>query len=205
MTPYSTFYGALGNSDNIVTMRWPYRSENKGIQDLRSDLATQCLYFHRKFVAEGTNETPNRMYGPIDFPIIRYADVLLMKAEALNESGKTGDAIAEVNKVRQRAGAALLDTSDPTKVSGQEDLRERIRNERRIEFVNEGISYFDELRWGTLKETVYADEKPGAKQVWGAVTRAYAWSSDDRKGYIWPIPQTEIDRNPNLVQNEGWE
>lgn len=144
------------------------------------------------------------MYGPIDHPIIRFADVLLMKAKALNESGKTEDAIVEVNKVRKRAGVALLNSSPQTIVNGQEDLRERIRNERRIEFINEGISYFDELRWRTLKETVYAGDNGGAKQVWGAITIKYIWPTDDRKGYIWPIPQTEMDRNPNLVQNEAW-
>ena len=84
----------------------------------------------------------NRSFGPIDFPIIRYADVLLNWAEALNEANDVTGAIAKVNEVRARVGMPALQRTDatrPTFVTGQADLRERIRNERPGEFINEGV------------------------------------------------------------------
>ena len=62
-------------------------------------------YWMRKFVARGTEYQASEYTG-IDMPVFRYADVLLCLAEALNEQGRTGEAIAYVNKVRDRAGVA---------------------------------------------------------------------------------------------------
>src|SRR3546814_18130292 len=69
--------------------------------------------------------------------------------------GLVDEAVAKINEVRARAGAALLNSNAATAVAGQEDLRERIRNERRIEFTGEGINYFDELRWKKWEENVF--------------------------------------------------
>lgn len=144
------------------------------------------------------------MYVGIDHPIIRFADVLLMKAEALNELNQLSNAVIEVNRVRARAGIAGLNTSSVNTVSNKAELEKRIKNERWVEFLNEGIVYFDEIRWGTWKESVF-DAAGGGQFMWGARYDTYTWFNDDRKGYVWPIPQTEMDRNPNLVQNPGWE
>lgn len=199
ITPYAPY-----NGTTPVISRWPYRVANGlPVADLRTDTGNLFYYLHRKFVYEGAPgvEIENRTYGPTDFPLIRYADVLLMWAEALNEKGNTAGAVALVNEVRARAGVALLNSNAATTVAGQADLRGRIRNERRAEFVNEGIDYFDELRWGTLKETVFANGN-GVKQVWGTVVVPYVWSGDFLN--TWPIPQSEIERNTNLQQNPGW-
>ncbi len=199
ITPYASY-----NGTTPVISRWPYRVANGlPIADLRTDTGNLFYYLHRKFVYEGAPavEIENRTYGPTDFPLIRYADVLLMWAEALNEKGNTAGAITLVNEVRARAGVALLNSNAATTVAGQADLRERIRNERRAEFVNEGIDYFDELRWGTLKESVFYTGN-GVKQVWGTVVVPYIWSGDFLN--TWPIPQSEIERNANLQQNPGW-
>lgn len=204
ITPYSTYLGALGGADNEVVLRWPYRSESAGVSDLRSDWTNNGVYFHRKFVSEGVSELADRMYVGIDHPIIRFADVLLMKAEALNELNQLSNAVIEVNRVRARAGIAGLNTSSVNTVSNKAELEKRIRNERWVEFLNEGIVYFDEIRWGTWKESVF-DAAGGGQFMWGARYDTYTWFNDDRKGYVWPIPQTEMDRNPNLVQNPGWE
>ncbi|WP_316836108.1 RagB/SusD family nutrient uptake outer membrane protein [Pedobacter nutrimenti] len=202
IVPYSTYLGRpLNGADQNYTMRWPANNDQIPVLDLFSDSRTQLFYLYRKFVYEGSSEIINRQYGAIDFPIIRYADVLLMWAEALNEQGLTGEAINKVNEVRVRAGIASLNSSAATQVNGQTDLRERIRNERRVELAGEGISYFDELRWGTLKEKVFGPGS-GVNQIWGGITVPYVWKGD----YIttWPIPQTEIEMNPNLKQNPGW-
>jgi hypothetical protein len=204
ITPYSTYNGVLGAANSLVTSRFPYRTENAPTLDLRTDQQTFFYYLYRKFVYEGNSELLNRGYGPIDMPLIRYADVLLMWAEALNELTDVPGAISKVNEVRARAGMPLLQQNDPlsgTYVTGQTDLRERIRNERRVEFPNEGINYFDELRWKTLQSTVF---KPGngVQQVWGQNTITYTWPGDYL--YAWPIPQSEREKNTNLTQNPGW-
>jgi hypothetical protein len=201
ITPYSTYNGAYNSLNATVTSRWPYRAEAALGGDLRTDTQSYFYYLYRKFVYEGISETINRAYGPTDFPIIRYADVLLMWAEALNEQGSTSDAVAKVNEVRARAGVGLLNSSAATAVAGQDDLRERIRNERRVEFPNEGINYFDELRWKSWKDKVFYAGN-GVKQVWGANVYTYSFQGDYI--YNWPIPLVETQRNPNLKQNDGW-
>ncbi|SEP03269.1 Starch-binding associating with outer membrane [Mucilaginibacter gossypiicola] len=201
ITPYSTYNGAYNSLNATVTSRWPYRAEAAIGGDLRTDTQSYFYYLYRKFVYEGISETINRSYGPTDFPIIRYADVLLMWAEALNEQGLISDAVAKVNEVRARAGVGLLNSSAATAVAGQDDLRERIRNERRVEFPNEGINYFDELRWKSWKDKVFYAGN-GVKQVWGANVYTYSFQGDYI--YNWPIPLVETQRNPNLKQNDGW-
>ena len=68
--------------------------------------------------------------------------------------GKIEEAISAVNQVRARAGAQLLNSNEPTTVTGQEDLRERIRNERYWELLGEDLIYYDELRWKTWKDKI---------------------------------------------------
>ena len=204
ITPYSTYNGVFSNLPASVTSRFPYRAEAATNGDLRTDTQAEFFYLHRKFVYEGNAELLNRAYGPIDFPIIRFADVLLNWAEALTESNDIAGAIQKVNLVRARAGIALLQNSDatkPTYVANQANMRDRIRNERRIEFINEGVNYFDELRWKTWKDTKFGGAN-GYRSVWGQNIANYTWGGDHF--YTWPIPQAEIQINSKLVQNPGW-
>ncbi|SEM72648.1 Starch-binding associating with outer membrane [bacterium A37T11] len=202
ITPYSTFLGReVDGADRTFTLRWPYRSEAVGVLDIRYNPGTYFWYLNRKFVYTGSTQLPDRTSGGIDFPIIRLADVLLMHAEALNEIGNTQDAIDLVNKVRKRAGVGLLNASQATAIAGQAELREKIQQERRLEFPNEGISYFDELRLKTWKNNTFY-EGNGVKHIWGTTIIPYVWQGDYL--YKWPIPLAEVQKNPNLVQNDGW-
>ena len=203
VTPYSSFRGAYNftNVESLQFMRWPFRGQAQVDGDIQSDTQINFFYFYRKFVAEGVNEIVDRNYGPIDFPVFRYADILLMWAEALNEEGQLNEAVAKVNEVRQRAGVALLNSNAATAVTGKDDLRVRIQNERRVEFPNEGINYFDELRWGTWKEKVF-QKGNGRKQIWGTNVSNYSYKGDFLT--VWPIPTSELQMNVNLVQNPGW-
>jgi hypothetical protein len=204
ITPYSTYNGVFGSAPATVTSRFPYRAEAATNGDLRTDTQAEFFYLHRKFVYEGNTELLNRAYGPIDFPIIRFADVLLNWAEALTESNDIAGAIQKVNLVRVRAGIAPLQNTDatkPTYVANQSDMRDRIRNERRIEFFNEGVNYFDELRWKTWKDSKFGGAN-GYRSAWGQNIANYTWGGDHY--YVWPIPQAEIQINPKLVQNPGW-
>lgn len=206
ITPYSTYYGTRDNVNAFTyTLRWPYRNFASPTFDVITDTNTKFYYLYRKFVAEGVNEIINRDYAPNDIPLIRYADVLLLLAEAINEQGFDPEAISIVNQVRGRSGCALLQNTDaslPTYVSGQENLRQRIRNERRWELNLEGVTLFDEYRWGTWKETKFASGS-GEKQIWGELDGApFYWPGDYYNK--WPIPRTEVEMNSNIKQNEGW-
>jgi hypothetical protein len=162
------------------------------------DASAQFVYAHRKFVGEGA-EFAYRTNNPIDEPILRYADVLLQWAEALVESNDLNGAKAKVKLVRDRAGIATPDVP----FANQTAARNYVRDERRREFVGEGINFFDEMRWRTLKDTKFA--RGGAEEVYGGLVGTagtYNWIGD--QWYTWPVPRTEIERNPNLKPTPGW-
>jgi hypothetical protein len=121
--------------------------------------------------------------------IIRYADVLLMLAEAENEvNGPTSAVYSAINAIRQRSGAKLL----PDGLT-QDQMRERIRHERRIELAFEGQRYFDLKRWKI------------AKQVLNNVQDGLIVYKFEDHHYLWPLPKPEIDKaNGILVQNPNY-
>lgn len=202
ITPYSEFLGRIiEGSERIFTSRWPHRNESGPQFDLTTDTRTFFYYLHRKFVYPGGAPIPSRTAGGIDFPLIRYADVVLMEAEALAELNRLPEAVAKVNTIRSRAGVGALVAGSNVQLT-KEGVTTRIRQERRAELANEGISYFDELRWKTLKETVFYTGS-GIKQIWGAVVIPYVWSGDEL--YTWAIPRVERERNTSLTQNPGWQ
>lgn len=205
ITPYSTVVGSCQSKDIVYTQRWPYRGyDDREPFDIRNDTG-RFHYLWRKFVPESISEYKNRMYIGIDYPLIRYADILLGLAEAMNEQGKPiADIVEIVNLVRARGGSALLNNgTQATAVTSQENMRERIRNERRWEFACESVNFFDEMRWKTLHTSVRF-VNGGHKYVWGEFQYHYTWDPDNRL-YVWPIPRTEREINPNLTQNAGWE
>jgi hypothetical protein len=127
-----------------------------------------------------------------DYPVIRYADVLLMYAEAENELGNTPEALTYINMIRKRArwdGNVERNTTPDYVGLNQEQFRAAVLNERRLEFVAEGQRWFDLARTKTL-ETLVPIAKPGI--------------TPQDKHYLFPIPQREIDLNPNLKQNTGY-
>ncbi|CCH02550.1 RagB/SusD domain protein [Fibrella aestuarina BUZ 2] len=122
--------------------------------------------------------------GSNNFPIIRYADVLLMYAEALNEQGAgNADAYTAINRIRRRAGIA--DLSGLT----QAEFREVVLLERRLELAFEGHRWYDLVRTKRLISAMKA-QNPSILV-------------EDRH-YLLPIPQTERDVNPALTQNPGY-
>ena len=209
ITPYSEFIGYDGGtSEATLVSRWPifgnsvhYNANPAGQNDLAVDASTYLFYFHRKFVFEGYGVV-SREACPINEPLIRYADVLLMWAEALLEQDDLPGAAAKVNLVRDRVGVKM----PAVKYSDKDDLRNKIRNERRIEFLNEGINFFDEMRWRTLKDTKYKGGVNEAQQPWGATAQvgAFRWPEENNL-YVWPIPQEEVQKNKNLVPTPGWK
>lgn len=202
IVPYSNYLGgfAKGAAQNYQ-IRWPFRSENTPDFDLRTMSPTLMLYCVRKFVTVG-KEYNNVGYNPVDVPVIRYADVLLCLAEAVNEQGRTAEAASYVNRVRDRAGVAALNSgADWLKVTGKEDMAKRIRDEKHWELACEEQLYLEELRWGVWKEQKF-DFAKGLQQVWGSPVYDYVYGGDAYQK--WPIPASEKEKNPNLTQNDGW-
>jgi len=127
--------------------------------------------------------------------VLRYADVLLMYAEAVNEGGAPVAAMTAqqaLNAVRTRAGIAPVSGLPPAA------FRDSVWLERRREFVFEGQRWFDLSRWGVLdsvmtaKTTELDSIAPGETTVHGAPSN------------LLPLPQAELNKNPNLTQNPGW-
>ncbi len=135
---------------------------------------------------------------------IRYADVLLMYAEACCESGDLDSAKKALKEVRDRAGlsqfpyTAVIQGQTVTFNDNQEDLRKAIRHERRVELAMEGHRWFDLTRWGIAKETMdtyMAGETEEAKELYGTFQKG--------KHELFPIPSKEIDLS-GIEQNPNW-
>ncbi|RPD41974.1 RagB/SusD family nutrient uptake outer membrane protein [Chitinophaga barathri] len=127
-----------------------------------------------------------------NFIVLRYADILLMYAEAQNEAngGPDNTVYAALDSIRSRAGMPFIKPG-----LGQADMRNVIRLERRIELAGEGLYYNDIRRWKTA-ETVMNTDIYNYKRERQA-TRSF----DKNRDYWWPIPTGERDLNPNLEQN----
>ena len=111
----------------------------------------EFAYRHRKFVMEGY-DCEYAYNSPIDEPILRYAYVLLMWSEALLQLDELDAAAEKVNMIRQRTSVEM----PPYTFASKEDGLNKIRNESRRELINESVNFYEELRWGTLRETKYS-------------------------------------------------
>ena len=145
----------------------------------------------------------------LNLMLFRYADILLMYAEAKNELNQMNSSVWDqtIKALRTRAGftdgAALAYNSS----LGQTGLREVIRNERRTEFGMEGLRIFDIRRWKIAEDVLngYAHGAQfGVSSVDNGYLRVNLRTFDPSKHYLWPIPRDERLINPNLSQNPNW-
>lgn len=157
---------------------------------------------------DGTNGGIYKLAHPTRSPKnniqIRYADVLLMYAEACCESGDLPSAKSALKEVRDRVGlsqfpyTAVIQGKTVTFNDNQDDLRKAIRHERRVELAMEGHRWFDLTRWGIAKETMdtyMAGETEEAKELYGTFQKG--------KHELFPIPSKEIDLS-GIEQNPNW-
>lgn len=119
--------------------------------------------------------------------VLRYAELLLMQAEALNETG--GDAYPPLNQVRDRAGLPALSGLS------QQALREAIILERRLEFAGEGLRWFDLVTLGIAEDVINTIQEER-----NDINRGFTVGRNE----LLPFPQTELDLNPKLTQNPGY-
>lgn len=125
--------------------------------------------------------------------LLRYADILLMYAECLNETGDTPGAYTYIQMVRNRVNLPDLATAKPG--MSQAQMREQIGHERFLEFPLEGHRFDDIRRWGWLQDAT--------KLAW-LKSRDAEFNSYTAGREYYPIPQLEMDNNPGTVQNDSY-
>lgn len=198
--PYLSYYSTAGGynipTEDIIKAYEP--------NDLRKDASLKESYISPDgSVVSGLAgrfcikyfDTPVQSQGSNDnWPVLRYADVLLMYAEALNEIGfvPDGPAFDYLNKIRERAGLPDKTTgnTDPDlSVNNQEEFRQAVWHERRVELAFEGQRWFDLVRTGQAIK----------------VLSAMKGSSIQEYQLLLPIPQSQVDINPDKIkQNPGY-
>ena len=180
--------------------------EDGKLDKIGSALATKTGFLLRKYFDDG-KILALQSYGA-NLPIIRYSDVLLMYLEGELESGKpvTQELLdMTINRVRARVNMPGITTTNP------DEVRARLRNERKVELAYEGWRLWDLFRWGIAEQELNKDiygavfqvkdsniirKKKGQADVYG---RWYVNTRSFKKGQeVWPIPQAEIDINPDL-------
>ena len=135
--------------------------------------------------------------GSQDFYVIRYADVLLMRAEAMAETNDISGATALVDQVRARVSMPGVESVEGKGTTiTQDQMIEIVRHERRVELALEGLRFMDLKRWGTMEEA-YTRVAADAISSYGPAYSA--------KSLVFPIPQSEMDVNPQLVQHPAWQ
>jgi starch-binding outer membrane protein, SusD/RagB family len=149
--------------------------------------------FCRKYQNDGVRADEFDWRSGINERIMRFADVLLMYAECLNEMNRTAEAYPIIQRVRTRVGLPNLATTRPNMTQAQ--MRDQIAHERLLEFCLEGHRFDDIRRWGWLKD-------PARLAILKARDPEFNSYATGREYY--PIPQREIDLNPGYTQNAGY-
>lgn len=179
-----------------------FNPSDADIETPEQEIYLGSRYLNRKYAMMNDDKSyytlshPTR--GPINTKVIRYADVLLMYAEAACELNQLTAAKNALEQVRSRArGKAAILPAFPygSYADNQADLRKAIRHERRVELAMEGHRWFDLTRWGIAKETMDAyksGESAEAQQHMAAFIKG--------THELFPIPSKEIDLNP-MQQN----
>lgn len=163
-------------------------------------------YIARKNIHPNSNPRISQ-YIARPFILARYAEILLNYIEALNEYAPGDpDIVKYLNEIRNRAGLPEV-----TPGLGQNEMRSKIRHERRVELALESLRYFDTRRWKIAEQTdggnFYGMNVDAGTKLTDLVF--YQRTVFERRVflknyYLFPIPQSEMDRDRNLVQNPGW-
>ncbi len=190
-----------------------YNGGNSGVQEGQATLTGYMLFKRFNRSVSLTNPGVASQFRPSI--IFRLADFYLMYAEAANEVNPNDARVLKyLNLVRERAGLPDIETLNPAIRGNQELQRAAIQRERRIELATEGQCYFDVRRW------MIADKNGEGRQngyVHGMNVRGESNDKEDfnriveasqivfnRKMYLYPMPDSEMRKTKNLVQNPGW-
>lgn len=150
--------------------------------------------FWHKYEDDRTQDFENYFSG-INFRVIRYADILLMQAEALNELGQTAAAVPLINQVRQRPSVNLTPL---TAAFDQAGMRTQLMHERVCELAGEGTRWLDLNRWGLLKTQAELDKLKVPSHDEDFINFVIG------KSELLPIPRTDLTADQSLKQNPGY-
>jgi len=203
---YTLLYnGAQWLNTQLQTYEGGISKPNSNIQQTRTS------YYLRKFM--GNNELATSYSGHNeDWIILRYADILLDYAEAQNEaSGPASDVYQVLKDIRTRAGILPGSNNNYGLKTGmtQAEMRTAIQNERRVEMAFEESRYWDIRRW-KIAETVMNQPRLGLSITQTNSGLSYNTTTvlntkfNVPSMYLYPIPYTEVLKNPNMKQNPGW-
>lgn len=165
-----------------------------------------CGKYRRETIYEGVKGDAGP-YTPLNYPILRYADVLLMYAEAYNEyhGGPVEDVYKYVVAIRDRAG---ISTRPFSEYSTQEAFRQFVRNERGRELCFESLRKYDLIRWGIFETAMkdYLTDTANSAEWIGttATVAANTANSVQHRHIVLPIPTIELGVNTKLKQNPLW-
>lgn len=154
----------------------------------------------RKYISKYNSSFSAVQDAGNDWPVLRYADILLMLAEAYNEEGDQASALEYLNEIRNRAGLEDLQLSN---VSSYFDFKIALEKERRLEFAFENHRWFDLLRTGRARTVMNQHFNTEFQYNNPDDPESPVQPIDDWQLYL-PIPQYEIDLNPNIAQNIGY-
>ena len=142
--------------------------------------------------------TSSRNKWPLNFPLIRFEDMMLLRAELYVEDGQVSQAMALVNQIRQRAGVPARAAS-----ASADQAMKWVRLERQLELYLEGVRWFDQIRYGEWMTSTRA--KWDNYKIGGAYRANVSLDNLVEGRYLCPIPATEIEASSNLYkQNPGW-
>lgn len=229
-SPFANLFAPTGSGNAIVNndgngFNFP-TEEMKTIYktgDKRKDVTIAQYTSTKPYVKKFLSQVALRYDAENDFPVIRFSDVLLMKAEAIGFDGVNGESVGLINKVRERAGAldygANTDfgvkfykypASGTSSISTPDLFKKALFNERKIELAFENQRYFDILRQPDatqiIKDHFAAEFATHYSKIIPAVTLVALQANVTQDRLILPIPQKEIDKNDQIKieQNAGY-
>ncbi|MDR1415418.1 MAG: RagB/SusD family nutrient uptake outer membrane protein [Odoribacteraceae bacterium] len=207
-----------GKGDDSADLYYIQAKSGQAAGVVAADRYSQTGYFGKKLVHYESSVSNNNFdIRPYSFPIIRRADLMLLRAEALLESGGSiAEARGLVDEVRARAGLQPCEVSwrdhaatRTDKPASRDGMLEITRQERLIELALEGQRFYDLRRWKQLEarmnEPLRGWNVRGANEADYYRVVSYYSPEFTFKHNLWPIRQSVIDVNKNIVQNPGWQ
>lgn len=221
------------NRDNRMLMNMLQHGENYWTNDGKwrttwtdADLASSLTnsatsnsgYHNKKW---GVERQVDDNFESMDWPVLRYAEVLLNWAEAKYEyDGRIndGDLNRSLNQVRKRSNPKMKPLTNELVSANGLDMREEIRRERTVEFILEGMRIDDLKRWATAKTEMPMDQEGILYNAWfeanwptcpystgasGCIV-LYTGRQWDDKNNLYPLPSDQLQLNPAMEQNPGW-
>lgn len=200
-------YGQTTGTSRVGIDKTPYKYNKvtTTTDPITARAIRNCGKFRREVELEG-QKTAKLLYTTVNYPILRYSDILLMYAEASNElDGPTDKAYNCVKEVRDRAGVATRDAAEYDK----DGFRELVRNERGRELCFESLRKYDLIRWGIFVQEMHGYKDQVADEQWAkesslSATAAAIGSNVMEKHIVLPVPSIELGVNKLLVQNPLW-